>query len=156
MCYEMALRWMSLDLTDDMSKLLQVMAWCHQAPSHYLSQCWPRSLLPYGITRPQWVLIGNINHTSNCSGKNGKVYLTTRGPFYLHAPALISLWISNHLSSKMWDWITYPFPNFNTIEVWEWVSNFIPHFIMDVITNPCWVQNLPRIKENLEKLPFYR
>ena len=21
----------------------------------YLSQCWPRSLLPYGITRPQWV-----------------------------------------------------------------------------------------------------
>ena len=31
------------------------MAWCHQAPSHYLNQCWPRFLLPYGITRPQWV-----------------------------------------------------------------------------------------------------
>ena len=31
------------------------MAWCHQAPSHYLSQCWPRSLSPYGVTRPQWV-----------------------------------------------------------------------------------------------------
>ena len=26
------------------------------------------------------------------------------------------------------------FPNFNTVEVWEWISNFIPHFIMDVIT----------------------
>ena len=26
-----------------------------QATSHYLSQCWPRSLLTYGITRPQWV-----------------------------------------------------------------------------------------------------
>ena len=24
-------------------------------PSHYLRQCWPRSLPPYGITRPQWV-----------------------------------------------------------------------------------------------------
>ena len=26
-----------------------------QAISHYLSQCWPRSLLPYDVTRPQWV-----------------------------------------------------------------------------------------------------
>ena len=25
--------------------LVQVMAWCHQATSHYLSQCWPRSML---------------------------------------------------------------------------------------------------------------
>ena len=31
------------------------MAWCHQATSHYLSQCWPRSVSPYGVTRPQWV-----------------------------------------------------------------------------------------------------
>ena len=30
-----------------------VMAWCLQAKSHYLSQCWPRSLSPYGVTRPQ-------------------------------------------------------------------------------------------------------
>ena len=30
------------------------MTWCHQATSHYLSQCSPRSLLPYVITRPQW------------------------------------------------------------------------------------------------------
>ena len=52
---EPALRWMSLDLTDDKSTLVQVMAWCRQATSHYLSQCWPRSLSPYGVTRPQWV-----------------------------------------------------------------------------------------------------
>ena len=37
--------------------LIQVMAWCHQATSHYLSQCWPRSISPYGISRPQWVNI---------------------------------------------------------------------------------------------------
>ena len=32
------------------------------------------------------------------------------------------------------------FPNFNScsIEVWEWISNFIPHFIMNVITYQCW------------------
>ena len=52
---EIALIWMSLDFTDDQSTLLQMMAWCHQATSHYLSQCWPRSLSPYGVTWPQWV-----------------------------------------------------------------------------------------------------
>ena len=53
--YEIALRWMPLNLTDDKSTLVQVMAWCRQATSHYLSQCWPRSMSPYGVTRPQWV-----------------------------------------------------------------------------------------------------
>ena len=61
---EHALRWMSLNLTDDKSTLVQVMAWCHQATSHYLSQCWPRSLSPNGVTRPQWVKI---------TGQNSKV-----------------------------------------------------------------------------------
>ena len=46
---------MSLDFTDDQSTLVQVMAWCRQATSHYLSQCWPGSVSPYDITRPQWV-----------------------------------------------------------------------------------------------------
>ena len=50
-----ALRWMPWDLTDDKSTLVQVMAWCRQASSHYLSQWWPSSMSPYGVTRPQWV-----------------------------------------------------------------------------------------------------
>ena len=37
------------------SILVQVMAWCHQSISHYLSQCWPRSMFPCGVTLPQWV-----------------------------------------------------------------------------------------------------
>ena len=52
---QIALIWMSMDFTDDQSTLVQVMTRCHQATSHYLSQCWPRSLSPYGVTRPQWV-----------------------------------------------------------------------------------------------------
>ena len=46
---------MSLDLADDKSTLVQVIVWCCQAASHYLSQCLPSSLSPYGITRLQWV-----------------------------------------------------------------------------------------------------
>ena len=55
---ETAIIWVSLDHTYDKSTLVQVMAWCHQATSHYLSQCWPRSLSQYGVTRPQWVNSG--------------------------------------------------------------------------------------------------
>ena len=52
---EIALIWVSQNFTDDQSTLVQVMAWCCQATSHYRSQCWSRSLSPYGVTRPQWV-----------------------------------------------------------------------------------------------------
>ena len=47
--------WMAQDPTDDKSTLVQVMAWWRQAPFHYLSQCWPWFVVPYDMTRPQWV-----------------------------------------------------------------------------------------------------
>ena len=50
---ETALRSMPQNPSGDKSTLVQVMAWCRQAASHYLSQCCPRSLSPYGVTRPQ-------------------------------------------------------------------------------------------------------
>ena len=45
------------------------MVWCHLAPSHYLSQCWPRSILIYGVTRPQWA---NCLHTELLWGNKKK------------------------------------------------------------------------------------
>ena len=55
---------MPLDLTDNKSTLVQVMAWCRQATSHYLSQCWPRSMSPNGVTGPQWVNF--LNKMDSC------------------------------------------------------------------------------------------
>ena len=63
---EIVLRWTPQDLTDDKSTLVQVMAWCRQATSHYQSQCWPRYLSPYGVTRPQWGSCGMISNVK-CS-----------------------------------------------------------------------------------------
>ena len=37
---ETGLRQVPQNPIDNKSTLVQVMAWCHQAPSHYLSQCW--------------------------------------------------------------------------------------------------------------------
>ena len=59
---------MPQDLTDDKSTLVQVMALCRQATSHYLNQCWHRSLSPYGVTRPQWV-----NFAANAVSADGLV-----------------------------------------------------------------------------------
>ena len=52
---EIAVRWTPQELPSEKSTLVQVLAWCHQAPSHYLSQCWPKFMSPYPITGPQWV-----------------------------------------------------------------------------------------------------
>ena len=73
---ELALRWMSPDLTDDKSTLVQVMAWCRQATSHYLNQFWPRSPTPYGVTWPQWV-----NHILH--GYISRIFLRLSFIFYL-------------------------------------------------------------------------
>ena len=57
-----ALRWMPRDLTDDKSTLVKIMTWCRQATSLYLSQSWPGSISPNGVTRPQWVLKGGCRN----------------------------------------------------------------------------------------------
>ena len=56
-----ALWWMPQGHIDDKSILLQVMAWCRQATSHFLSQCWRGSKSPLDVTRPQWVTPINQN-----------------------------------------------------------------------------------------------
>ena len=42
-----------------------------------------------------------------------------------HDLTLMPAWISNRMSCKVWDEITYHFPNFNgtTVEVWESIKN---------------------------------
>ena len=65
------------------------MAWCRQATSHYLNQCWPRSMSPYGITSPHWVQQPPINQSqiiihqlknftfNNCATKSSPFSLLT-------------------------------------------------------------------------------
>ena len=49
-CCEIDLMSMPKSLTADLSILVQVMAWCRHTTSHCLSQYWPRSVSPYGVT----------------------------------------------------------------------------------------------------------
>ena len=83
--YGNALIWMSGVLSGDESTSVQVMAWYRQATSHYLHQCWPRSISPYVITRPQWI---NPSHVKFPWG-NIEIYLYQQwnAPYYWY-----SLW----------------------------------------------------------------
>ena len=44
------------------------------------------------------------------------------------------------MPNKVWDEITYPFPNFNgyTVELWELIINFIRYLIIEPITYSVW------------------
>ena len=84
------LKLMPMDLTDGKSTLVQVMAWCRQATSHYLSQCWPESLYPYGIIRPQWVKPKPRTERSNTV----MIYIYIHWFVYLKHTIIFHNWIS--------------------------------------------------------------
>ena len=50
---------------DDKSALVLAMAWCHQATSYYLSQCFPRYMSTYIIFRPRLIKHWWGNNTGN-------------------------------------------------------------------------------------------
>ena len=62
-------------------------------------------------------------------------YNDPTGSFYKYGLIITPAWIDNHMPSKMYDEITDPFWNFNslTVEVSERISKFIPHFTMAAI-----------------------
>ena len=92
--------------------------------------------LSQNIAKAKEMVVRTERSSSKCTVK---WLIDAQGPFYNHGLTLTPVWISNHMSSEVWDEITYSFPNFNgcTIEIWELIRNVIPHYIMDVITYPC-------------------
>ena len=53
--HETSLLWMPANHINKNLTLVRVTAWCGQETSHHPSQGWPRSMPPYGVTRPKLV-----------------------------------------------------------------------------------------------------
>ena len=92
-----------------------------------------------------WTLLSGwcdraTNRSNTDTLLDSKWLIFPMGPFYSYGLTLIPTRICNHIDYKVWDEITHPLPNFNgaTFEGWEWISNFIPHYVMDVISYSCW------------------
>ena len=105
----------------DKSTLVQVMAWCRHATSHHLSQYWIRSMSPYGVIRPQWVLntmphfgVYNVQHSSllQVSERRETVYnsvgvsRTFVGVLFFFQSFTISSWC---VKPDHFKWNTFPF-----------------------------------------------
>ena len=80
----------------------------------------------YLIVLPVFTLNATLNYMVSIVNQNpeqdGSARTSElRGPFYWNRFTLIPAWISNHMSSNVWNEIAHPFPNFNgcTVEVWE-------------------------------------
>ena len=91
-----AIRWIPQNTFDGKSTLLPVMAWYYQATSHYLIQCWHRSVSLYGITRPQW--IKQYHKTMNRNRCYTDCVSHAQGLLYFEA-SLHCVWCCNHLKS---------------------------------------------------------
>ena len=77
-----------------------------------------------------------------CLVPSRSTHMYDQAPLYWNGWTLISVWINNHKPWKLWNEITYPFPNLNgaIVEAWDWISCFISHVIMDMIICPCWIK----------------
>ena len=110
------------------------MAWCRQATSHYPSQCWPRSLLPYGVIRPQWVNVFsietyrvNINHPDRGDTKADCIIFNNA--FFNNVQTRVYDCINSYslLSNKrIWNFILGPVAVIVSERVWQmlWQSSF--------------------------------
>ena len=131
--HEIAPRWIPLDLTDDKSTLVQVMAWCHQATSHYLSQCWSRSMSPNGVTRPHWVK-QNLCYTFEDEASVDFIYrcriFKWVAKTWLHnrVPGEMAAW-SHAPSKKQNIWIWFPQQNDMSIKIFLLSCNYL-HVIL--------------------------
>ena len=73
------LRWKSQNPIADISIMVHIMVWYHQATSQYLGQCWPRSMLPHyvaslGHSEPMSLYWWVIEHKTRPSLPQVEVY----------------------------------------------------------------------------------
>ena len=60
-----------------------------------------------------------------CKAQNNVYHHRCQGHCEITTLNFIQAWTSNHMPCKLWDEITYLFPNFNsyTVEVWKLMNN---------------------------------
>ena len=71
---------------------------------------------------PKVIEVENCDRNANWCQNDWILYqIVVSGPFYSHGLYLILAWINNNMPRKIWDEITYLFPNVNgaTGEIWQ-------------------------------------
>ena len=133
--YDVIFKWMPQNLVEGKSTLVQVMAWCHQATSHYLNQFWPRSMSPSWphdeLTNPYLgEMLGELNWASN-SWSTVDTCTTScwRRPLNVHATTSFdAITTGSGLIPVPVTWISYTWNDkysFNENRICKWNTEFI-------------------------------
>ena len=131
---------MSWEITYDKSALAHVMAYCHQATSHYVSQCWPRSVWSNGVTKPQWdyyystgvqivsCTLSDDSVLSESTGLFNPVLCVSQWNLFWQKNKPMRLCLSNQLRPGR-EWFPSPLGDFNRLfeslieelfKIWHW------------------------------------
>ena len=122
--FKISLRFVPRDLTDNITTLVQIMAW-RQPSDKPLSEPMVVSLLRHiGVTRPQWVKL--TPHMRFCQSLFTNTVYLRLGDRQL---------ITSHCF--LWNVIYHQCPNSNGDFGSKWMSIYIPNFGVDVNTPPC-------------------
>ena len=127
---EMGLRWLSLYLPDDMTILVPVMAWCCQATSYYLSQCWPvpchhiiAAANPSWVTQQNPQLVCWVAHINlrRCSMKILKSIICTE--FFIQTPIKKAYFVNGNSLVAHWPvfgngWVNWQFYSWHLVTGW--------------------------------------
>ena len=90
-----------------------------------------------------WINTGTYN------GLVQAIIWTNNDPVWWHQGPLLLKWINFNPSTDKYShshesvgWNSLSILKLQRLHrlgiVWEWISNFIPHFMVDVIAKPCW------------------
>ena len=138
--------------TNDNSILVQVMVWCRQATSHYLSQYWPSSMSPYGVIMPQWVkqmmtiniywwLISLVYHSTDRHSYVYCIWLLTKYSITDRRPSKVEHWSDTPLRSVyhyacflihsvVYIFISTRYPHSCVASIFRWVFCRIYHWFV--------------------------
>ena len=108
------------------------MAWCRQAASYNLKQCWPSSMMPYGVTRPLWV---NLIYTC--------IYIYIFIYVYVsHMQTHINQHVCPQDNFACYEWITYIYATILWFHWTDTTDNINHNHDTDTnFTNGLWAQN---------------
>ena len=75
---------------------------CRQATCHYLSQCWPRCMSPYGVTKSQWA---KLAFRTRSRVYNGLLFINIWLSYPVRNPA--SFFVTDILASQISLWFNF-------------------------------------------------
>ena len=105
---------------------------CLHSTSHYLIQCWPRSMSPYGITRPHW---GPHWWYINLGGSNGLLSSSNKP---LPPPILTNFLAPYEITKILWVKLSLQQSSLTVRFLWDYIlsaERLLTHWLICDVHN---------------------